>query len=382
MRRIAELETEDRGARQRRRRVLGRRRLVARRRARRTRARRARARGHRGLARAGAPASSTARARWPTRSASRTRRSRPTSSPARATARNDRDRCYHCKTELYERLAALARARGYRGRAVRRQRRRRRRLAPRPARGGRARRPAPAARGRRRQGRRARARAALGVPSAEKPAIPVPGLAHPLRHARSTSSTLRQIDAPSGRVQAPRLPRAARPPPRRARPARARRRPSSSARSARTSEAIVAAVARPATPRPRSPRSRSAPARSTPRSRNASRLALGSPDLRCSDASSSPPHLVGNVDDLVRDSLFVKRPVGASSCSRCRARSRPSAVNLGTRKQARSDRASTPSRYTTLLTTRQERRVETGPGSSPMRPGHDAPESCALRPRR
>lgn len=27
--------------------------------------------------------------------------------------RNDRDRCYHCKTELYDRLAALARSRGY-----------------------------------------------------------------------------------------------------------------------------------------------------------------------------------------------------------------------------------------------------------------------------
>lgn len=27
--------------------------------------------------------------------------------------RNERDRCYHCKTELYERLAALARRRGY-----------------------------------------------------------------------------------------------------------------------------------------------------------------------------------------------------------------------------------------------------------------------------
>src|SRR6266542_6842407 len=27
--------------------------------------------------------------------------------------RNDRDRCYHCKTELYDRLAALAARRGY-----------------------------------------------------------------------------------------------------------------------------------------------------------------------------------------------------------------------------------------------------------------------------
>ena len=40
--------------------------------------------------------------------------------------RNDRFRCYYCKTELYERLAALARAPRVRRRAVRRQRRRHR----------------------------------------------------------------------------------------------------------------------------------------------------------------------------------------------------------------------------------------------------------------
>ena len=72
---------------------------------------------------------------------------------------NGTDRCYHCKSELYDALAALAAGARLRGARLGRERRRRGRLAPRPDRGARARRRAPAARGRPRQGRRARARA-------------------------------------------------------------------------------------------------------------------------------------------------------------------------------------------------------------------------------
>ena len=97
--------------RRRRRRVLRRRRLLARRGARAC-ARSVIARSQSPLSRPRSrAASSTARAWSRERSASRTRSSRPTSSPGPAIARNDRYRCYHCKTELYDALAALAQAR-------------------------------------------------------------------------------------------------------------------------------------------------------------------------------------------------------------------------------------------------------------------------------
>ena len=86
---------------------------------------------------------------------------------------NDRDRCYHCKSELYDRLAALAARRAVRGRALRRERRRPRRLA------ARARPPPPSTVSSTRCSRPGSARTRcgelareLGVPSAEKPASP------------------------------------------------------------------------------------------------------------------------------------------------------------------------------------------------------------------
>ena len=125
------------------------------------------------------------------------RRSPPTSSTRPDYRRNDRFRCFHCKTELYGRLA------GARARA---------RLSPpsspaptptTPAIGAPAcaRPPStacihPLLEARRRQADGARARASLGVPSAGEAGDAVPGLADPLRDAgrrrpRSRGSTRR-----------------------------------------------------------------------------------------------------------------------------------------------------------------------------------------------
>ena len=116
--------------------------------------------------------------------------------------RNGRDRCYFCKTELYDALAAVAAPPRLRRAAVGRQRRRRGRLAPGPAGGRRARGSPSAARGRRGQGRRARARPASSACRARRsrprPASP---RAFPTGRRwiprRSRAST-----APSGRVRA------------------------------------------------------------------------------------------------------------------------------------------------------------------------------------
>ena len=87
--------------------------------------------------------------------------------------RNGEDRCYHCKSELYDRLAALGGDRGLRGRVLGRQRRRSGRLAPGAAGRGRARRAPPARRGGVPQGRRAAlGRRRSAIPSADKPAMP------------------------------------------------------------------------------------------------------------------------------------------------------------------------------------------------------------------
>ena len=96
---------------------------------------------------------------------------------------NGQDRCYHCKSELYDALAALARQRGLRGGAVGRERRRRRRLAARPRGGERARRRAPAARGRRDEGAGTRAGPRARRAERREGGEPVPRLAHPVRHA-------------------------------------------------------------------------------------------------------------------------------------------------------------------------------------------------------
>ena len=70
---------------------------------------------------------------------------------------NDTDRCYHCKSELYDSLVGARAGARLRGARLGRERRRRGRLAAGPRGRERARRRAPAARGRARQGRGARA---------------------------------------------------------------------------------------------------------------------------------------------------------------------------------------------------------------------------------
>ena len=176
--RIAALGSVDR-------RVLRRRRLLARRRARRARARRPRALAVTAVSPGARDRRARRRARGRrARSASRTRRSPPTSSRAPTTARNDRFRCFHCKTELYDALAGARRAtRGYAAVLSGANADDAGDWRPGPARRRRARRHPPAARGRRRQGAvralAARARRAERREAGE----PVPGLAHPLRHA-------------------------------------------------------------------------------------------------------------------------------------------------------------------------------------------------------
>ena len=137
--------------------------------------------------------------------------------------RNDHDRCYHCKTELYSQLSALAARRGYDGAALGRQRRRSRRLEARPAGGRGARRRPSAARGRGQQGGGTGARPSARGPERGEARLSVPRLAPALRDAG------RARDARPGRPrrarpQGARLPRAARPSLRRARQGPARRR--------------------------------------------------------------------------------------------------------------------------------------------------------------
>ena len=258
---LAELERRIARARLRDRRLLRRRGLLARRRPRRARARRARARDHRRLARAGGRASSTARARWPRRSASRTRRSPPTSWPATATARNGRDRCYHCKTELYEH------ARGDRAPSAAT-----RPCCPAPtpttpATGAPAcaRRPSTACctrcsrqgwQGRRARARRA-ARRAQRRASRRAPAWPRGSPTAP----PVDLGTLRRIDRAERAVKALGYEQSAGPPPRRAGQARAAASTTWSGASA-SSRGSSGRSSRPATAGRRSIRSRSAPARS------------------------------------------------------------------------------------------------------------------------
>ncbi len=125
--------------------------------------------------------------------------------------RNDHDRCYHCKTELYSQLVGSRRPPRLRGAALGRQRRRSRATGgpacapPRSTASSiRCSRPGSA---RRRSRELARA---LGVPSAEKPASPCLASRLPVRDAG------RARDARAGRprragAQGARLPRAARP---------------------------------------------------------------------------------------------------------------------------------------------------------------------------
>ena len=146
---------------------------------------------------------------------------------------NGTDRCYHCKSELYDALAELARERGFARLGLRRECRRRGRLAARADRGERARRRAPAARGRARQGRGARARARARRAERSQGGEPLPGLARALRHARRSGHARAHRCRRAGRARA-RLRRAAGAPSRRARQARAARaRPLARARPTR-----------------------------------------------------------------------------------------------------------------------------------------------------
>ena len=137
--------------------------------------------------------------------------------------RNDRFRCFHCKTELYAPARPAGAPARLRRAALGRQRRRRRRLAAGAARRRRPRRDPPAARGRRRQGGGARAGRsgwACRAPRSRR------ARAWPRGSPTAWRSSARRCGAstaPSGPSGA-RLPRAARAPPRRARTARARRR--------------------------------------------------------------------------------------------------------------------------------------------------------------
>ena len=173
--------------------------------------------------------------------------------------RNDRDRCYHCKTELYEQLWGLARARGYA--AV---------LSGANADDTGDWRPGLQAAaengvvhplleaGVGKEEVRALA-ARLGVPSAWKPASPC--LASRLPYGTAVDpAILRAGRSRRAGAQGARLSGRPRPPLRQPRPSGDRRR-RPSARSRRAGRAWRKLFATPATPRSRSTRSRSAPAR-------------------------------------------------------------------------------------------------------------------------
>ena len=138
-----------------------------------SRAGRAGARGDGGLRVALRRPARRRRSRWRRASASRSAWSRRRELADPLYARNEADRCYHCKTALFRRLAPLAAARGLRARRLRADRRRPRGLPARPARGRR--RPACARRSRRRASRKQDVRALsrqLELPTAELPASP------------------------------------------------------------------------------------------------------------------------------------------------------------------------------------------------------------------
>ena len=232
------------------RRVLGRRRLLAR--------RRARARARWASARSPSPpsrprwraASSTARAAWPRR-VGIAHETISTDELARAGyRRNDRVRCFHCKTELYDALAALARERGYAAL-----------LSGANADDAGDWRPGlraaaehgvlhPLLEAGVDQGRRcARSPSACGCPArASRRALP--GLPDPLRHAGRPRRRCARIDAAERAVRALGFARAAGPPPRRASAALELRRPTCDRALARERARSTRRSGRPATPTP------------------------------------------------------------------------------------------------------------------------------------